>query len=201
MNGGGGGDSAPPRKKGEMAEKYIAEDKTVEGAKELVIAGETIVFEEACTFKTIEAASAITRLLGMVDLTTIVPELATISRDGNNPIIIGFLVQKLIPMIGDEVPEALLKLAALMSIPNRELKKAYGKPNGVKGLVEEKKAWLLFEAPPDTALRIVTEYVPYLGLEGLKNALGPLIQVLSGLMPQVTMEVEGEEEGPDLSDI
>lgn len=178
--------------------KYIAEGKTVEGAKELEIAGEVVVFEEACTFKTIEAANAVTRLLGMIDLTAIMPELSAIGQQGNNPILTGFLVQKLLPMVAEEAPDALVRLAALMVVPNEELKKAYRKPNGVKKLVETRKEWLLFEAPPDASLRIVTEYIPYLGLDGLKNALGPLIQVLSGLMPTVEEEERVE---PDLSDI
>ena len=90
-----------------MSEKeFLPEDKTVDGAKELVYAGREIVLEQACTYKTIEAAKLVARLIGVIDIEAMLPQLIAASQARDQASLI-FLAQKLIPMIADEAPEAL----------------------------------------------------------------------------------------------
>lgn len=169
--------------------EFLPEDKTVDGGKELKYSGREIVLEQACTFKTMEAAKLVARLIGVIDIEAMLPQLVAASQARDQASLI-FLAQKLIPMIAEEAPETLMSLAALAISPNEELRKGFARPNGVKKVVDGNKEWLLFDAPAEAAIEIVVEFIPYLGVDRLKNAVGPLMEKLGGLVEVKVVEEE-----------
>jgi len=172
----------------ERPEEYLTPAQTAQGAASIVIAGRTIVVEQACTYKTLEAAKLVMRLVGTIDFAKMVPELITLAERGADQISQLFLVARLLPAIADAAPDALLDLAALLLVPNAELRLVFRHPNGVKLQLDANRQWLLFDAPPDAALAIVTAFIPHLGLDQLQKKLGPLLQSLSGLLTRKPQE-------------
>jgi len=165
-----------------MTEEFLNDEQTVEGAEELTIADRVIPIEEACTYKTVEASKMVMKLLGLIDLESILPKVVAVQKAGGDSAVLVVLAQKVLPMIADDVPEALLDLAALMVAPNNEMKQLYRKPNGITGLIRTNKEWLLFDAPPEASLQIITAFLPHLGLDRLKNVWNPLVKAMSGML-------------------
>lgn len=168
--------------------EFLADEDKVSGVEEIVVADVTIPLERACTYKTVEATKLVGKLLAAIDIKSLTPELAAVVQQGGDVISLGFLAQKLIPMVADEAPDVLMSLAALMIVPNSELKELYGKANKIKNAIEAKRKFLLFDALPEDSVNIVVAFFPYMGLGELKNALGPLVEKLSGLIPKAEEE-------------
>jgi len=169
--------------------EFLSDDKLVVGSKVLEYAGVEVVLEQACTYKTIEAAKLVAKLIGVIDVEAILPQLIAATKAQDQASLV-FLAQKLLPMIAEEAPEVLLTLAALAMAPNTDLRTGFRRPNGIKKVVDENKEWLLFVAPPEASIEIAAEYIPYLGIDRLKNAISPLIAKLSGLVEIRVEEVE-----------
>uniref|UniRef100_A0A6M3KF45 Uncharacterized protein n=1 Tax=viral metagenome TaxID=1070528 RepID=A0A6M3KF45_9ZZZZ len=177
----------------EKPEGYITNDKTVDGAEEVIVSGKTIALETACTFKTLEAAKLVTKLIGAIKMDEFLPEMATVAQSGSEQVAQMFLVTKILPMAMEEAPDVILKLAGLMMAGNKELEDAYDEPNGVKGVVAKNVKWLMFHTPPESAVEIISAYFPYMGVENLKNSLGPLVKTLGGVLRGRGEEEEKEE--------
>ena len=182
----------------ENREEYVTGDKTVDGAEEIVVSGRKIVLETACTFKTLEAAKLVTRLIGAIKMDEFLPEMAAVAQSGSEQVAQMFLVTKVLPVAIEEAPDTILKLAGLMMAGNKELEDAYDQPNGVKGVVEKNAKWLMFHTSPESAVEIINAYFPYMGVENLKNSLGPLVKTLGGVLRgKEEEEGEGEVEETD----
>jgi len=172
-----------------MTEEFLNDEQTALGSAELVIGDRTIPIEEACTYKTVETSKMVMRLLGLIDMDEIFPKIVLAQQSGGQTAVMVMLVQKLLPMLANDMPDTLLDLAALVMTPNSEMMKLYRKPNGISSLIKDNKEWLLFSAPPEASIQIITEFFPHLGLKRLKNVWNPLIATMSGVLG-ITKTVE-----------
>ena len=94
------------------------------------------------------------------------------------------VVADALPIVFQQAPEFIYKFCALMMIPNADLEKAYGKPNGIKRLIKDNRKWLMFGVSHADPLRIANFYLPAVGFDVLKKEGLRLVETVTDLMTE-----------------
>lgn len=153
-------------------------------AKTVTIAGREVVLEEFCNYKVLEASTALACLiedlgieeLGLDDL---MRELKGLGEDPAAEQLASVFLTKLLPVLPRvmrEAPTPLMHVAALCLIPNAVLKELYqGQPGAIAEEIEKELAWLNFDVTTADVIALLSAYLPYMGLEALKNKLSPAL--------------------------
>lgn len=157
-------------------------------AKTVVIAGREVVLEEFCNYKVLEASVALATLiedLGLdeLGLDDLMQELSGLGEEPADEQLASVFLTKLLPVLPRvmrEAPAPLMHVAALCLIPNAMLKELYqDKPGAIADEIERELAWLKFDVTTADVITLLRAYLPYMGMEALKNKLGP---ALGGLL-------------------
>ena len=168
-------------------ETIIPEGKRIT-AKTVTVAGREVVLEEFCNYKVLEVSVAVAGLiedLGLdeLGLDDLMREFKDLGEDPADEQLAGVFLTKLLPVLPRvmrEAPAPLMHVAALCLIPNAMLKELYqGEPGAIAGEIEKELAWLKFDVTTADVIALLSAYLPYMGIEALKNKLGP---ALGGLL-------------------
>lgn len=175
-------------------QSVTAEVKTIipEGkritAKTVTIAGREVVLEEFCNYKVLEVSVALAGLiedLGLDDLglEDLMRDLSGLGEEPADEQLASVFLTSLLPVlprIMQEAPRPLMHVAALCLIPNAVLKELYqGQPGAIAEEIEKELAWLKFDVTTADVITLLRAYLPYMGVEALKNKLAP---ALGGLL-------------------
>jgi len=157
-------------------------------AKTIIIAGREVVLEEFCNYKVLEASVALAGLiedLGLDDLglDDLMRELKGLGEEPADEQLASVFLTSLLPVLPRvmrEAPAPLMHVAALCLIPNATLKELYQDKAGAIGEeIEKELAWLKFDVTTADVIALLSAYLPYMGVEALKNKLSP---ALGGLL-------------------
>ena len=174
-------------------QKFTDEAGTIVGegkhitTQTITIAGREIVLEEFCNYKILEAATALAGLMEDLGLDEVLEDWAGLDETADATELASKFWQ-IVPRIMRESPEPLLYIAALCLIPNAKLKELYGQePGAIAKAIEQELAWLKFEVTTPDVIDLLEAYLPYMGLEALKNRLGPIVgRLFGGKLPGMT---------------
>lgn len=167
-------------------ETIIPEGKRIT-AKAVTIAGREVVLEEFCNYKVLETSVALAGLiedLGIEELGVegLMRDLKGLGEDPAEEQLASVFLMKLLPILPRvmrEAPAPLMHVAALCLIPNATLKELYqGEPGAIGQEIEKELAWLKFDVTTPDVITLLGAYVPYMGLEALKNKLSPALEGL-----------------------
>lgn len=130
------------------------------------------------TFKTAQALQMLAKVKDEIDLVGLISEIQTLSRPVSaedsqaqaEKVLAAF---NAIPKLIEVAPDLLLDFASLAIIPNKELRQAYD-DGTLDELRREKRKEIEFEFDASAAVYIFANYLPFVGLDFLRQAFSAL---------------------------
>ena len=163
----------------EDVEEITATGKDIKKTFEVKLGKERFGLEAFCNYKSALVLELLGELSEKIDLAPIFNALIAIGQGGEETQIIwAATVMKLLPQALKQAPQAVTKLAALSLISNKKLAELYDQPNGIAEEIKRVAKFIDFEGEPGLPLKVITEALPYIGLDALKNGLTGLGQAL-----------------------
>ena len=152
--------------------------KTTKKTFSVKLGKEKFGLEGFCNYKAMLVLEILGELSEQVDLAPIVKALLLTQAGQEAGPIWGAVAVQLLPKALQKAPRTITRLAALSLIPNKKLAELYDAPNGIAEEMGRVGKLIDFQGEPGLPLAIITEALPYIGLDALKNGLTGLGEVL-----------------------
>jgi len=140
---------------------------------------EKLALEEFCNYKSMLVLENLGELSEQIDLAPIIAVLMAAGDEGATRGDWAAVAVRVLPSALKQAPRMITKLAALSLISNKKLSELYDEPNGIADEIHRVGKLIDFQGKPGLPLEIITEALPYIGLDALKNGLTGLGEVLS----------------------
>ncbi len=158
--------------------EITAPGKNTKKTFEVKLGKERFGLEAFCNYKSALMLELLGELSEKIDLAPIFNALIAMSQGEDTKFIWAATVMKLLPQALRQAPQAVTRLAALSLISNKKLAELYDQPNGIAEEIKRVAKLIDFDGEPGLHLKIITEALPYIGLDALKNGLTGLGQAL-----------------------
>lgn len=142
--------------------------------------GEAVMFKPQTfpTYKTAQVLQLLASIKDEIDLVDLISEIQILAKRADaaddtaqaRKILAAF---NAIPKLIEVAPNLLLEFAALAIIPNKELRQAYD-DGSLSQLRSEKRKYIEFEFDASVPVFLFSAYIPYLGLDFLRQAFSTL---------------------------
>jgi len=167
----------------EEAKNIAVSGKSTKKTFSVKLGKEKFGLEEFCNYKAMLVMEIIGEFSEEIDLASVITGLRAMHMGEDAAFVWSAVAVKVLPQVLQRVPREATRLAALCLIPNKKLAELYDQPNGIAEEIVRIGKLIDFQGAPGLSLEIITEALPYIGLDALKNALTGLGGVLGKILP------------------
>jgi len=176
-------------------EAIVPEDKSIFAAG-FTIRGRDVVPEQFCTYKVLETQRLIGKITERIDLIQIVAQLRAVAahpEQGGQLELMAYLLPRLMA----DVPELIVRFAALCLVPNAELEEIFqkGGPGKIAARIKDEERFLLFHTRQDDVLTIVQAFIPYIGWDAILKKILNLAEKVGDTLGLENIGLAGSSAG------
>lgn len=131
-----------------------------------------IVPESMCAYKVAQIMKALSKFADDVNLKDLIGAVSV--TEGSVDLLAA--ITTLLPRLMQTAPDALIKMLALVVIPNTELEVLFDTPGAIEKRIAVEEKFFNFRASSAQIAELATLYVPLIGVDALKKAVPALGQ-------------------------